>query len=651
MGEDDEIVLVDNASKDATAHLIRRIEKVDKRVKGVINTENLGFSEGCNVGIRVTAKEFVLLLNPDTVVTAGFLDRLRAPFADPTVGATGPITDQVAHLQQHTRHVPTHLDGSFTIDTFAHYVAKRNEGTTLEAKILVGFCILLKREILDEIGLLDKDLFLGCDDFDLSWRLRLANYRLLIVRSAYIHHAHHASFNSEPESVTAPLVQEAFDKLARKLILHYGEGNVPTEEELWGIRDGFHPSFDLWPNRVVSTQPRRLVIGGQADDALTLGWNHAEEYDAQIDPAEPLPVGQTLQTRRFGPITLEPGMFEEIVAYHLLEHSRDVLAVMTSLKDLLVDWGRLLVRTTHPMAPEAWSGQGFTNIFGQGAFDVFCEQPDLVGWSDVRLDHIKHDSTTTDYGWQLAANNGVDLKSVLWLPRTMKFVDDIFEKRPERTKPAPTPPPQQPALTLLLATYKRKALAMRAIDYALNHSIRFIELLIIGDNCPDFEELLHDRYFQAKLELARSRGMAIRTLNLPDNHGTPHEIINTAIKMATGPYLIFSADDDITTMHHCENYFRAIEGTDCDLVLMDTLLVGDYYTTTRVPKMEVQHAGHSEIIVRTEAARTAPPHKASATHDWDFICAIAQNGKWKRVECQPTYYVNLTTRVKHFKVA
>jgi len=650
MGADDEVVVVDNASQDATVDLIGKIKATDRRIGAILNRENLGFSEGCNIGIRASAKEFILLLNPDTVVTAGCLKRLCAPFADRTVGATGPISDSVAHLQQIPYHVPANLDGDFSIDTFAEFVAKRNDGQTLETKILVGFCMMLKRSILDEVGLLDPDLFLGCDDFDMSWRLQLAGYRLLIARSAYVHHAHHVSFRSEPEETTSALVQQAFDCLARKLVAHYGHGNVPTEFELWGIRDGFHPSVSLWPEST-SRIPRKLAIGGAVDDALLIRWVEGDA-DILIDPAEPLPLGTTFQTERYGPVTLEPGMFDEIFVYHLLEHAPDVAATMTSLKDLLADWGRILIRNCHPLAPNTWTGDGFANIFGPGAFDVFCERPDLVGWDGVRFEPVKTDIVPTDYGWQLAANNGVPADQVEKLPRTVKHVDLIFEKRREGPPVLPLRAATAPAVTLEFSTYRRRALALRGIDYLLNQTIKNIELFIIGDCCPDLADLLQDRYFLAKLELARARGMRVEALNLPENHGTPHEILNVAIARAAGPYFMFAGDDDVVTVDHCASYLQAIQRANCDIVFMDSLLVGDYYSTVRIPKLEIGHVGHSELIVRTDRAKAAPPHQASLYHDWEFIGAIAQaGGVIKHVKSPPTYYVNLTSRKRLFNAA
>ncbi|HEY9900170.1 MAG TPA: glycosyltransferase [Pantanalinema sp.] len=235
MAPDDELIVVDNASQDGTAGWLQAQAERDPRLRIVLSPSNLGFSAGSNAGLRIGKGEFSILLNPDTVVTPGWLERLRSRCEDPAVGAVGPTSDYVAGLQKIQRYLPPALPSAITPETLAMILAGVNLDGTVETKLLIGFCMMIPRRVLDRVGLLDEELFLGNDDLDLSWRLRDAGYRLVVAADAFVHHVGQVSFKTEPSDRTKRLVQESTDALARKLVRHYGPGRVPSADDLWGM--------------------------------------------------------------------------------------------------------------------------------------------------------------------------------------------------------------------------------------------------------------------------------------------------------------------------------------------------------------------------------------------------------------------------------
>jgi len=233
-----EVIVVDNASTDET-HAI--LSEYKDRVTSILNDENKGFSYACNQGIRASKGEYIILLNPDTIVTPMWADRMIDHFK-PGVGAVGPLSNYVAALQRLDLYLREPLPAEMEINDFndlAEKLYKRNCGKGRETKLLMGFCKVLSRKVLDEVGLLDEDLFLGNDDLELSWRLRQHGYRLLIATDTFVYHEGQMSFKSQ-EASTCDLTQESTDRLFAKLEAHYGVGNVPTPMELWGI-DFFRP--------------------------------------------------------------------------------------------------------------------------------------------------------------------------------------------------------------------------------------------------------------------------------------------------------------------------------------------------------------------------------------------------------------------------
>lgn len=231
---DYEIIVVDNCSRDDTVKYCYEIlSQSDASHRIIINKRNLGFSAGVNQGIAQSKGEYIIFLNPDVVVFPGWSERMQNHLACEDVGAVGPLSDYVAGLQKFHFYVGDKgLFGSFEeIDCF---VAGRNRGESVETKLLIGFCFMTKRVILEKIGFLDEQLFLGNDDLDLSWRIRKGGYKLLVATDVFVHHEGQVSFRSDPPMKTRLLVQESTNQLYKKLRDFYGE-KVPSPEEIWGI--------------------------------------------------------------------------------------------------------------------------------------------------------------------------------------------------------------------------------------------------------------------------------------------------------------------------------------------------------------------------------------------------------------------------------
>ena len=206
---DREIVVIDNASTDGTAtHLRERWPGVRLIAAG----GNLGFARACNIGIRQTFGELVLLLNPDTAVVAGAIDRLVAALdRDPAVAVVGPrvvdadggaelsfgrMVTPFAELRQkalmaiNTRRVPV-----------LRSVVTRMTRRTQDVDWVTGACLLAHRRDLDAVGLLDERFFLYMEDVDLCAAIRARGRRVQFVADAEVRHQRGAS--------TSPAEREA----------------------------------------------------------------------------------------------------------------------------------------------------------------------------------------------------------------------------------------------------------------------------------------------------------------------------------------------------------------------------------------------------------------------------------------------------------
>lgn len=213
--EDYEIILVDNLPGKRTPEETAILERADT----IIHPEyNLGFAKGCNVGNMAAKGEILVFLNPDTEVYGAWLDGMfRHLDSDPEIGAVGPISNFVAGGQN---------------EIFHRGNTKPEE--PMEVKLLIGFCLMMRKAVFDEVGGMDPALFLGNDDLDLSWRLRLAGYRLLIAPGVFVHHAGHKTMEEQKPEHIQKLLDESTAHLKAKIQAHYGEA-CPSAVELWGV--------------------------------------------------------------------------------------------------------------------------------------------------------------------------------------------------------------------------------------------------------------------------------------------------------------------------------------------------------------------------------------------------------------------------------
>jgi len=177
-----ELIFVDNGSGDDSPAYLAGLPNA----RVIRNETNLGFPKGCNQGLAVARGDYVLLLNNDTIVTPGWLSRLVVVAeSDPRIGLVGPVSNCVSGPQQ----VEASYQTAAEMQEAAAKLAQEHRGTLVEVERLVGFCLLIKREVLDKVGALDERYGLGLfEDDDLCLRARQVGYRLVYAPEVFIHH-------------------------------------------------------------------------------------------------------------------------------------------------------------------------------------------------------------------------------------------------------------------------------------------------------------------------------------------------------------------------------------------------------------------------------------------------------------------------------
>jgi len=181
-----EIIFVDNGSIDNSVDYIKNNYP---NTKIIINTENLGFAEANNQGVKECSGDYILFLNNDTHVRDDFLTKLVNTMAnDSNVGA---CQSKMLLMDK-----PSSLDATGSFLTFTGFLThegiwEKDIGQYDEYREIFsakGASMLVRRSVLDEVGIFDKDFFAYFEETDLCWRIWLAGYSIVFVPDSVIFH-------------------------------------------------------------------------------------------------------------------------------------------------------------------------------------------------------------------------------------------------------------------------------------------------------------------------------------------------------------------------------------------------------------------------------------------------------------------------------
>lgn len=192
------ITVVDNNSSDNT---VEQIEKDFPAIRIIANSSNKGFATANNQGIKDSSSRYVLLLNPDTIVHSGAFDRMVS-FLDSneTIAAIGPaIVNGDGSPQWTGVRFPSNwniLSESFFLDRifprsriFARHKSQFEDFTKpFPVDYVQGSCLMIRRSVLDIIGVLDKSYFMYFEETDLCYRIKNAGHQVYFFPGSSITH-------------------------------------------------------------------------------------------------------------------------------------------------------------------------------------------------------------------------------------------------------------------------------------------------------------------------------------------------------------------------------------------------------------------------------------------------------------------------------
>ena len=199
-----EIIVADNGSGDGSQEMVKRRFP---QVKLIENRENLGFIKASNQGLQIYSARYAMLLNDDTLVKDAALDRL-VEFMNqhPEAGACGAKLLNVDGRVQH--------QGGLLGKKF--WLAK----SPLTVDYVIGAALMVRKEVIDKVGIMDENLFFYNDDLDWCMSIRKAGWKIYFVPQAEI--IHYGGYSSR-RKFNRRLFVEGFKGGIYFCRKHYGE--------------------------------------------------------------------------------------------------------------------------------------------------------------------------------------------------------------------------------------------------------------------------------------------------------------------------------------------------------------------------------------------------------------------------------------------
>lgn len=193
------IILIDDCSPDQRIRPYLEAQQSENTIV-IFNVENKGFSANINLGMKQSATNDVLLLNSDTVVTKGWLRKIvECAYSDDTIATVTPLSNNATLCSVPNFCEENIIPEGYTIDSYAELIEKISFKEFPSIPVAHGFCMFIKREVIQQIGMFDAETFgrgYG-EENDFCHRAEQMGFHHVMCDDTFIFHSGTSSFLSE----------------------------------------------------------------------------------------------------------------------------------------------------------------------------------------------------------------------------------------------------------------------------------------------------------------------------------------------------------------------------------------------------------------------------------------------------------------------
>jgi GT2 family glycosyltransferase len=183
------ILLIDDGSDDYTKQQIRQYVEKYPNINIQSNPQRVGYLKSCNAGLRASTGDYIVLLNSDTYVLPGWLDKLiNCAESDEKISIVSPLTNMASILS-----VP--IPPGLTVYTMGERITQVSQRCYPDIVTASGFCMLIKRKAMEALGLFDEVYGIGyCEESDYSMRAITQGWRVVVADDAFVYHKGSGTF-------------------------------------------------------------------------------------------------------------------------------------------------------------------------------------------------------------------------------------------------------------------------------------------------------------------------------------------------------------------------------------------------------------------------------------------------------------------------
>ena len=200
------LLIVDDGSQAETRDFLKSWVQEDSVATLFRNETARGYTKAANIGLRASKGDYIILLNSDTIVTPGWLEKLiECANSQKNIGIVGPLSNCASWqsipeiFDKNGGWMINNIPEGYSLETLSDIVANVSDKAFPCVNFVNGFCYMIKRAVIDAIGWLDEESFpygYG-EENDFSIRARKAGFKLAIADHAYVYHSKSKSFGHE----------------------------------------------------------------------------------------------------------------------------------------------------------------------------------------------------------------------------------------------------------------------------------------------------------------------------------------------------------------------------------------------------------------------------------------------------------------------
>ena len=250
------LIVVNDGSGPETTTWLRQIAARHSVIELAETDGPLGYTRAANQGLRAGTAPYTVLLNSDTIVPRLWVEcLLQCLQTDERLGIVGPLSNAASWQSIPERFAEgggweiNELPAGYNVDEYGELIHRISEQEFPRVKFLNGFCLLMRREVIEAIGYLDEDAFpqgYG-EENDYCIRAREAGFQLAIVDHCFVYHAKSRSFGTKARDRLAEAGRKALQHKHGKDVIENGTRELKGNPALSRIRSGVTDFFALAP--------------------------------------------------------------------------------------------------------------------------------------------------------------------------------------------------------------------------------------------------------------------------------------------------------------------------------------------------------------------------------------------------------------------